>query len=327
MAGKSFSLPLFYIDSGDGNTVKMLTGKTVTLRESPDFSTTLYTLAETSTPGVYKNDNVEDKIVRLYVDGVYKSDYGTFRTYGDLTNMLASYLKSDNDGHWSLGNKRLYGVDDPVSGVDVGDRDYNDNRYILRTEYANNIPDKVLIVSDHLAAVAGKIYNSPQAAIDYAHSEAPYQSNFWKIYIYPHENSDTGYSENITMQPNIKLIGMGLVKLSGSISGLSQYTHFKNIMFQYSGNITLNNNAKFIDCAARLTGTSSVAITVDTIFALNLMLLTTHANHSIASSGNNNITGIHNKEFAVQSTDKIYSQYMPDITNIDNCDPTAPSEE
>lgn len=323
---KHFSIPLFYVDTDDDDAIKMLTGKTVTLREAP-YTTTLYTLIESvTTPGNYGAD-VDDKIVRLYVDGAYKEDYGTFRTYGDLDVLLSKCLQSDGEGHWGLGDKRLHHVADPVSDIDVGDRGYNDARYVLATNLVNTLPAKTLIVSDQLTAVAGKIYNTPQAAIDYAHSALPYAGNFWKIYIYPHANSSAGYAGNLTFQPNIKLIGKGLVKLSGSMSGFSQYTHFQNIMFQHSGNLTLNNSAVFWNCVARLTGSSSAALTIDTIRAVNLGLLKTHANHSIVSGGNNNVTGFVNIEFALAETDKGSLMYLPGITDFDECETDAPSEE
>ena len=305
------------VDAGNGNALIMSTGKTVTFREDP-YTNTLYTLAETSTPGVYAGE-VEDKIVRLYVNGVYKEAYGTFRTYGDLATILAAYMKQDIDGHWDGQSKRLHDISDPVSGIDVGDRDYNDARYLLLSNYVNTLPAKTLIVSDRLTAVTGKIYNTPQAAVDYATSLVPNASNFWKIYIFPHANSDTGYTGGLTAQQNIKLIGMGLVKISGAVSGLSQYTHFENIQFQHSGNLTLNNSAVFKNCVARLTGSSVITLTIDTIFAINMGLLKSHDNHSIVSSGNNQITGFSNKEIAFADTDKAYIDYLPGLSNFDVC--------
>lgn len=313
---KTFSIPLMEADAGNSDALIMSTGKTVTLREHP-YTTDLYTLAETSTPGVYAGE-VEDKIVRMYVNGVYKESYGTFRTYGDLATILADYLKKVSDV-WELGNKALNAPLDPTAGTHVGDRDYNDARYLLLSNYVNTLPAKTLIVSDQLTAVTGKIYNTPQAAIDYAASLVPNSSNFWKIYIFPHANSDTGYTGGITAQPNIKLIGMGLVKISGAVSGLSLYTHFENIMFQHSGNLTLNNSAVFKNCVARLTGTSSITLTIDTIYAINIGLLKSHDNHSIVSSGNNQITGFSNKEIAFADTDKAYIDYLPGLSNFDLC--------
>jgi hypothetical protein len=325
--GKSFSIPLMYIDTLD-NTLKMDTGKTVSLREDP-YSSDLYVLSETSA-GVYKHDNVEDKIVRLFVNGAYKSDYGTFRTYGDLANMLAPYFKKDGSvamtGEFNGGDFRMHHIGDPVSGIDVGDRDYNDARYVLQSNYADVQPGKVLYVSNLFTDVTGRRYASIQSAVNYAASQSPYQANYWKIYVYPHSNADAGYTENLTFQPNIKITGIGLVKISGSVSGFSQYTSFENIQFQYSGNLTFNNSAALRNCNIRLTGSSSVAITLDTLKGLNIGLITTHANHSITSSGNNNITGWTNKEFTMQDTDKIYVDLLG-ISNIDIADPNVPEEE
>ncbi len=329
--GKSFSIPLIYKDASDNNALKMDTGKTVSLREDP-YTADLYVLTET-TPGVsgiYKHDNVEDKIVRLYVNGSFKLDYGTFRTYGDLAGMLEPYFKKDGSaamtGEFNGGNFRMHHIGDPVSGIDIGDRDYNDARYVLQSNYTDVQPGRVLYVSNLFTELTGKKYATIQAAINYAASQNPYQSNYWKIYIYPHINSETGYAENLTFQPNIKILGIGLVKISGSVSGFSQYTSFENIQFQHSGNLTFNNLAALRSCNIRLTGSSSVAITLDTLKGLNLGLITTHGNHGIQSNGNNNVTGWTNKEFTYQDTDKMYLNLLS-ISNIDIGDPDIPIEE
>lgn len=145
--GKSFSIPLIYKD-GSGN-LKLDTGKTVTLRESP-YTSDLYTLSETNpgVSGIYKHDDVDDKVVRLYVNGTYKSDYGTFRTYGDLANMLEPYFKRDGSvamtGEFNGGDFRMHHIGDPVSGIDVGDRDYNDARYLQLGGSVQTITKQVL---------------------------------------------------------------------------------------------------------------------------------------------------------------------------------------
>ena len=112
MAGRNFTIPLIYADAGDANRLKMLTGKTVTLRESP-YSADLYVLAETGAgTGIYGNANVEDKLVRLFIDGAYKTDYGTFWTFGDgAALILAAYLKKDGTvivtGDFNFGGKKI----------------------------------------------------------------------------------------------------------------------------------------------------------------------------------------------------------------------------
>lgn len=320
--GKSFSVPLMYVDSGDGNTLKMDSGRTVSLREAP-YTGDLYVLSETgANTGIYKHDNVEDKIVRLYVNGAWKQDYGTFRTYGDLTAMLEPFFKRDGStamtGEFNGGGFRMHHIGDPVSGIDVGDRDYNDSRYVLQSNYSNNQPAKVLYVSNLLAEVTGKTYATIQGAINYAHSSGPNNSNYWKIYVFPNSGSANGYSENLTFQPNIKLIGLGLVKVTGSVSGFSLTTSFENFMFQSSGNITFNNSVLLRNCIVRLTGSSSVSITLDTVRAVHLGIIASHPNHSISSNGGNNVTGWSNRETTWQTDDYAYMNYLPGLTDLDS---------
>lgn len=106
---KSFSIPLFRVDAGDNNAIKLDTGRTVTLRESP-FSATLYTLTETGVgTGIYKNDAVAQKTVKLYVDGVEKTDYGTFNTYGDL-NLVLLLAGGTMTGAIAMGNNKITGA-------------------------------------------------------------------------------------------------------------------------------------------------------------------------------------------------------------------------
>ncbi len=83
--------------------------------------------------GAYQND---DDIP----DGIYDFYSGTTK----LVKILGvngewigddslDYLPLGGDGHWDGQGKRLHDIDDPVSGIDVGDRDYNDGRYIKKS--------------------------------------------------------------------------------------------------------------------------------------------------------------------------------------------------
>lgn len=276
--------------------------------------------------------NDDSEYLLLKVDGVTQQSFGSQWIGGlpalhymdgigeNIPAALAGRLKLDGSNspaaHIGWGGFRLHNVGDPVSGIDVGDRDYNDARYVLASNYVSELPSRCLLVSNTAVAVAGKIYTSIQAAINYVDGQGANNGNYWKIYVIPHTNSITGYSENLTFQPNIKIIGRGLVKVSGSVSGFSQHTSFENIMFQHNGNMTLNGSAAFKDCIARLTGSSEVKITLGGINALNMGLITTHTNHTIESSGNNNITGWHTKEFELLTTDKVYTNLL-NISDID----------
>lgn len=237
---------------------------------------------------------------------------GKYRRIQDEAD--AKYIRRDNSqpptAHISFGNYRLFDVADPASGVDIGDRAYNDARYVLLSAYADLIPSNCLFVSNGFSEIAGKRYQTPQAAINYATSLTPSKMEYWKIFIFPHTNIETGYTGGLTCQQSIKLIGMGNVKISGAVSGFSQYSAFENIMFMHSGNMTFNNSAVFKNCSARLTGTSAVAITIDTIIGLEFNLFKNGNAQSIVSNGNNNWGGYSNFQIAFADTDNAHLKFI-----------------
>lgn len=299
-------------------------GLTVKLRRIDDnFSSDYKTASEIGgKPGVYEFTDVPFNKYKLWVNGTEENSFGgSSGRWWPVDDLDDVFLKKDAEGHWDHQSGRVFNVSDPVSGLDVGDRDYNDARYLQIANYVNFLPPNTLLVNNLLSDIAGKVYNTIQEAVNYAASQGTWQGNWWKIFVEPHSNSDTGYNENLTFQPSIKIIGLGLVKISGSVSGFSQYTSFENIQFQHSGNITFNSSAVFKNCNFRLTGSSSVNITLNSIVGLNCGLMTTHANHGIVSVGNNNLSGWTNKEFSYQDTDKIYLSLL-NISNVDIADPT-----
>lgn len=338
-------ITLTQLSSGNFQPLNGLTGANIKFYHAPAGTVEKTGLTVTDKGnGTYQvngfaDDNAE--YLLLKVDGVVQQAFGSQWIGGipslqymvgigeNIAGALAARLKLDGSNspsnHIGWGNFRLFNVGDPASGVDVGDRDYNDARYVLQSNYSDTQPAKTLYVSNQFGSViTGKRYTTIQAAIDYAFLQLPYQGNYWKIYIFPHSNSDTGYVENLTIQPNIKLIGYGLVKISGSLSGLGQYTSFENIQFQHSGNMTFNNSAVFKNCSARLTGTGTAAITFDGMIGFNFGVMTTHANHSVVSNGNNRISGWANYEIPWQGSDDAFLNYMPGVTNVDIANPTSP---
>ena len=255
--GKSFSIPLFYVDTADNNAIKLDTGKSVTLREAP-YSSDLYTLEETSpgSSGVYKNDNVEDKLVRLFVNGSWKSDYGTFWTFGDAAgNTLSAYLKKDGSvamtGHLNMGGEgaRIINLENPEDPQDAVTMNFSDNNYLRFASSLFMFSGNVLLVDYALSSnVTGKRYNTIQGAIDYANSQSPGGTNRWKIFITPHKNNSyyTGYYEPLTMYKNIDLIGLGKVmcKVTFAYSGSwygGYYAKLQNLFVKpdIDGTITL----------------------------------------------------------------------------------------
>jgi len=230
---KSFSIPLFFVDTGDNNAIKLDTGKNVSLREAP-YTTDLYILSETvpGVSGVYKNDNVSDKLVRLYINGSWKSDYGTFWTFGDAaSNSLAAYLKRDGtnpmSGNLNMGGGRIINNEEPEDSADAATKNYCDENFMTLNKKYLIFSGNALLVDYALPSnITGCRYNTIQAAIDYANSTPPSGSSRWSIFITPHRNNSnyTGYNEAITLYKNIDLIGLGKVMCKVTFSYSSSWS-------------------------------------------------------------------------------------------------------
>lgn len=123
---KDFTITITQVVGGNYQPVTNLSN--LNLRISP-FSTSTYSGTHIG-DGVYKFTNVEDGVYKLYNDSAEISKWGgtNGRWIGDES---LDYLPGDGDGQWDGQNKRLHHIDDPVSGIDVGDRDYNDARYLM----------------------------------------------------------------------------------------------------------------------------------------------------------------------------------------------------
>lgn len=259
--GRSFSIPLFYADTGDNNAIKLDTGKNVSLRETP-YTSDLYVLAETvpGVSGVYKNDDVPDKPVRLFVNGSWKSDYGTFWTFGDAaSNTLALYLKRDGSspmtGSLDMGSGRVINMSEPEDSTDAATKNYCDENFMTLNRKYMIFSGNVLVVDYALPSnITGCRYNTIQSAIDYANSVPPSGSSRWSIFITPHKNNSnyTGYTEALTLYKNIDLIGLGKVmcKVTFSYSGLwsgGQYAKLVNLIVKpdIDGSILL----KGVECS------------------------------------------------------------------------------
>lgn len=125
---KDFTITITQVVGGNYQPVTTLTG--LNLRAAP-FSSSSYAGTHIG-DGVYKFDSVEDGTYKLFNDSTEVSKWGgtNGRWIGDED---LPYLGDDGGGHWSGEDKRLHNIADPVSGIDVGDRDYNDGRYLLIT--------------------------------------------------------------------------------------------------------------------------------------------------------------------------------------------------
>jgi len=92
--GRTFSRTFIYKDGSDSNRLKVLTSKTnVKLQPNgSSYPTGAIALTETSAgvSGIYKNDDVGDGVYKLYIDDVYRSEFGIFYVADDD---IAQYAK------------------------------------------------------------------------------------------------------------------------------------------------------------------------------------------------------------------------------------------
>ncbi len=123
--GKDFTITITQVVGGNYQPVTNLTQ--LHLRVDP-FSSSTYPGTHIG-DGVYRFDNVEDGVYKLFNNTTEIAKWGgdNGRWIGDES---LDYLPDDGSGHWNGQGKRLHDIDDPVSGIDVGDRDYNDARYL-----------------------------------------------------------------------------------------------------------------------------------------------------------------------------------------------------
>ena len=123
---KDFTITITQVVGGNYQPVTNLSN--LNLRKSP-FSSSTYAGTHIG-DGVYKFSNVEDGVYKLFNDTTEITKWGgsNGRWIGDDA---LDYLPGDGGGHWSAQDKRIHNVSDPVSGIDIGDRDYNDGRYLL----------------------------------------------------------------------------------------------------------------------------------------------------------------------------------------------------
>lgn len=103
------------------------------------------------------------------------------------------------------------------------------------------IPANTLWVCPDFTGVTGKIYTTIQGAINYAQSQTPAATSRWKILIYPKKVTLLGYEENITLQAYVDLIGIGLVRLTGTMTSASTNTRLENLYWNYGGNFSVSS--------------------------------------------------------------------------------------
>ncbi|MCB0724223.1 MAG: hypothetical protein KDC73_05935 [Ignavibacteriae bacterium] len=123
---KDFTITITQVVGGNYQPVTNLSN--LNLRKDP-FSSSTYSGTHIG-DGAYAFTDVEDGVYKLFNDTIEVTKWGGShgRWIGDET---LDYLPGDGGGHWDAQDKRIHNVSDPVSGIDVGDRDYNDARYLL----------------------------------------------------------------------------------------------------------------------------------------------------------------------------------------------------
>ncbi|TRZ52044.1 hypothetical protein D4R99_03450 [bacterium] len=99
-----------------------------------------------------------------------------------------------------------------------------------------------LIVDSTAPSGAGVYkYQTIQTAINAAHEASPAPSAGSPYFIYIMPKNETGYAENLTLQPHVHLIGIGLVHIYGTITGASFSSTLENLYFAYEGNNSIAN--------------------------------------------------------------------------------------
>ena len=155
--------------------------------------------------------------------------------------------KLDNSGGTMSGG--IHMNSNPISGAPAQDNNTPEsdfasvglimgvNSYIGQNYV--NIPQNIIIVDPSFSVILGRKYNNIQDAINYAQSQSPSYINQYHIYIMPHK-SNSGYVENISLQPYVHLIGLIYPKISGTVTGGNANTFISGLKFRYTGNFSLN---------------------------------------------------------------------------------------
>jgi hypothetical protein len=281
----------------------------------------------------FADDNAE--YLLLKVDGVTQAAFGSqwiggipslqymVGISGNIQTQLNGRLKTDGSNvptnHIGWGNFRLYNVGDPASGIDVGDRDYNDARYILQSSYTDVHPANVLYVSPEFATdITAKRYKTIQSAINYAQSQSPNASNQWLIMLFPKKDT-VGYNENITLQPYVHLAGAfgRSVRIYGTMTGGNINSRLFNLNWYSLGNFSLSNirakDCAFITDDPEATGFD---LTITSTITKNCYF---HASQSVVSGGNNTYMNLATSAgFDPQATDKgnHFSYNLPNFTGF-----------
>lgn len=113
-------------------------------------------------------------------------------------------------------------------------------RWVEENSTVNN-GNTIFVNSEYASDVVGKRYRAPEDAINYAVSQTPAANKIFDIALYPHKNRSLGYQNNIVCQPYVNLWGIGLVKITGTMSGFSLNTKLGNLFLDFGpANVAVN---------------------------------------------------------------------------------------
>ena len=160
-----------------------------------------------------------------------------------------------------------------------------------------------LIVDDSISVNDSTHFKTIQAAINEAQSHSPSASSQWTIFIMPKKDT-IGYNENITLQPNVHLAGLGRrVRIYGAMGGMNVSTKLANLYWLSFGNFSITNikaeNCTFIADDPEANGFD---ITLTSTKTKNCEL---YASQNVLSGGSNiYINLITSSGFDPQATDK-----------------------
>lgn len=301
-----------------------ISGLSLSLRIAP-YTSDLFTASEVSgKAGAYQF--VVDKCypaVKLFQDGVEDKSFG-----GD--NGTDLFVDSDivhKTGDESISGFKTFNspvaVPAPTEGEHSINKDYADTNYVdlvsnqsidgnktfidpvvvpaptlashaLNRDSADlryRLSEKAVLVDSNLSSdVAGVKYAKIQDAVNYAQTQSPSATNRYTILIVPSKNVN-GYSENITLQPYVDLVGLGIVKISGTLSGGNVNSWLNNIFLSYDGNLSVNSIRgfnSFFKCY-QSTPNGGYTLTVQSSLLIQCFLVATAGSDPKIVSGGNNI--------------------------------------
>ncbi len=250
-------------------------------------------------------DLTSHKIINL-TDGTYDSDAATYgQVKGKIDKTGGAFT-----GDVSMSGKRLRGA--PTQGESTDPSDFASVGLILGVnsfiaQNYVNIPSSVIFVDSENPSILGRKYSKIQDAINYAQTKNPTATNQYNIIIFPGK-VNTGYSEDITLQAFVNLVGIGRPTVTGTITGGNSNTKIRNIKFTYHGNLSLNSvNAE--SCIFRVTNDDTGNIlTISSCTLINCSLINVgeaEFSPAIVSAGGNILVNcISNIPCTLQTGDK-----------------------